>query len=795
MLLPLSWLREFTPYEGSAEALGDKLTMLGLELEELTHPFAHLAAITTGHVVECTMHPDSDHLHCCKVDVGGEALLDIVCGAPNVAAGQKVCVATVGTVLPDGTKIKKSKLRGQPSHGMICSERELGLSDDHTGIMVLPEETKAGQRLIDVLDVDSDVLDLSITPNRADCLSVLGLARETAMAFHLPFAVPELPLSAKGEGCEVPITIDDGDGCFLYAGRVITGLTVAPSPAKIRYRLKACNVRPISNIVDVTNYILMECGQPLHAFDYDALQGGEIHVRRAHENEPFVTLDGQERILTSRDLCICDARRPVALAGVMGGLESEITATTKRVFLESAVFHPGSIRKTSRRLGLSSESSFRFERGIDQQRTIWALDRACSMIASLGGGVASSTLNASEAKPFVPAKILYDPSSADELLGVGLGKDFALKVLKGIGCPVEDTEPVWKVTQPSWRPDITRSADLVEEIGRVHGLDNIAPVLPPMEFSLDRSGRPESEFSFWLRVRHWGAGLGLNECINYSFVGQKDLDALNLPAENRIAIMNPLSSDQNVLRTTIAPGLLQSLRNNLAQGAQSIRLFELAHVFSKDESSETGAVETGMLGILLHGLRNEDIWPFTAADFEYSDLRGLVEHLASFLHLGTVRFVPEEDHPYLVPAVRLELGNASIGCMGRVRPEIADIYLAQKPVWLCEIDLEEVKRLAESVRVHFTPLPSFPPVRRDITVIGDASLTVGAVIDAIRAQKNPLIEDIAFVSLYEPEGKTDKHLSFRLTFRHAKKTLKDSEVDKERTNVANKLQSVLGVRI
>ena len=327
MLLSLSWLREFTPYEGDAEALGDRLTMLGLELEDIQRPYDAISAIVVGHVLECVQHPDSDHLHCCKVDAGQGELLDIVCGAPNVAAGQKVPVALVGSSLPDGTVIKKAKLRGAPSFGMICSERELGLTEDHSGIMVLPENAPAGARLVDVLDLDREVLDISITPNRADCLSVLGLAREAALAFNLPLTIPDLPLHLDADGPEavVPIEIAAPELCWLYSGRVISEIKVAPSPMRVRHRLHAVGVRPISNIVDVTNYILFECGQPLHSFDLDKLRGGRIVVKPAREGEKFVTLDGQERVLTGRDLCIRDAERPVGLAGVMGGLNTEIT--------------------------------------------------------------------------------------------------------------------------------------------------------------------------------------------------------------------------------------------------------------------------------------------------------------------------------------------------------------------------------------------------------------------------------------------------------------------------------------
>jgi len=384
MLLSLSWLREFVPYEGTAQELGDRLTMLGLELEEIVRPYDAIAPIVVGHVVECVDHPESDHLHICKVDAGQGELLDIVCGAPNVAAGQKVPVALVGTTMPGGLVIKKAKLRGAPSFGMICSERELGLTEDHSGIMVLPDSAVPGTRLVDTLELDREVLDISITPNRADCLSVLG---ETALAFNLPLTIPELPLCEDGPARDLPsVEVSDPELCNLYAGRVIAGVKIAPSPMRIRHRLHAVGVRPISNIVDVTNYILFECGQPLHSFDLDKLRGNRIIVSPAAQGEKIVTLDGQERTLDPRDLCIRDAERAVALAGVMGGQATEIDDASTNVFLESAVFRPGTIRKTSRRLGLSSESSYRFERGIDHKRSIWALDRACAMMVAAAGG-------------------------------------------------------------------------------------------------------------------------------------------------------------------------------------------------------------------------------------------------------------------------------------------------------------------------------------------------------------------------------------------------------------------------
>lgn len=799
MLLSLSWLREFVPYEGTAQELGDRLTMLGLELEEILHPYAALAPMVVGHVVECENHPESDHLHVCKVDVGQEAVLDIVCGAPNVAKGQKVVVAPVGTTMPDGMVIKKAKLRGAPSHGMICSERELGLTDDHSGIMVLPDDARPGARILDVLELDTEVLDISITPNRADCLSVLGLARETAHAFRLPLTVPEIALTADGPDVVPPVLeIPDGDACPLYAGRVISGAVIGPSPMRIRHRLNAVGVRAISNIVDVTNYVLFECGQPLHSFDMDKLRGGKIRVDFASEGERVTTLDGQERILAARDLTIRDAERAVALAGVMGGLNTEIDGTSRNVFLESAVFKPALIRKTSRRLGLSSEASYRFERGIDQRRSGWALDRAAAMMASVSGGRVCPAVCRLEPKPFAPAKIAYRPARATALLGVERTPGFDRETLEGVGCRLEGADgPAWTAEQPSWRPDLTREADLIEEVGRFWGLDSIAPELPPILSDLARTGEPEGDFAFRSRIKSWAAGLGLNEAVNYSFVGHRDLDRLNLPKENRISIMNPLSAEQDVLRTALAPGLLQTLRNNIAQGAAGVRIFEVANVFEsapRADERATGCTETAMLGLMLHGARHDAAWPQMAAEADYADLRGVVEHLLHAMRLPAPRCESHEgDHPFLLPCVDIFVGGTLLGVMGRVRPAIAEDFHARRPVWLAEISLAALRRLFDAATVKFSPLPAMPPVRRDITVIAGEDMRVGRILEHIEGLKVPLLESVILHDSFEPEDGGSPRHTFRLTFRHPSKTLKDAEVDKEREKIAKLLERDLGV--
>lgn len=796
MLVPLAWLREFTPYEGTAEELGDRLTMRGLELEEIINPFAAISEILVGYVAHCEPHPNSDHLHCCKVDLGDGNMVDIVCGAPNVAAGQKVAVAPVGCKLPDGTVIKKAKLRGEPSCGMICSERELGLSDDHGGILILPDSVDVGHRLVDALNMDTEVLDISVTPNRSDCLSILGIARETAQAWNLPLHVPELPLIMSEPDITLPITITDPELCWLYAGHVISGVSVKPSPLRFRYRLIAVGVRPVSNIVDVTNYVLMECGQPLHSFDLDKLQGREIRVRTANAGEEFVTLDGKSRVLTQDDLCICDAERPIALAGVMGGLNTEIDAESKNVFLESAVFRPQTIRRTSRRLGLSSEASYRFERGIDQQRSIWALNRASSLIASLGGGLAKKGLSLAEPKPFRPCKIRFRPSFSEKVLGVTMEDGFQEKTLSSLGCAVEkESAKEWIVAQPSWRPDLTREADLVEEVGRVYGLDRIPPTLPAVKRSADDDLSQDSEFAFRQSIKHWGAGLGLNEVINYSFVGQEDLNRLGLPMENRIAVFNPLSEEQNVLRTSLVPGLLQDLSNNLAYDVQSVKLFELAVAFSADRNEETGVHEQSLLGILLYGLSHNAGWPHHERNLDYTDMNGLLENLFNFLHLEKVAYKPYADHAFLLPCVDILLEGKSAGFMGRVKPAIADAYNAKKDVWLAELDLEYLRILNKKAKRSFKALPVYPAVKRDMTISAREDLKIDEILEKMFALKMPFLEGAALIDCYVPQSAGERNLTFRLTFRHPDRTLKDGEVDKEREKLAEFLKKELDVKI
>ena len=801
MLLPLNWLREFVPYEGDAAALGDRLTMLGLELEELARPFDGIKDVVVGYVAECARHPEADKLSVCRVDIGAE-VLDIVCGAPNVAAGQKVAVAPVGATLPNGMTIKKAKLRGAPSNGMICSEAELGLTEDHTGIMVLDPALQPGQKITDALNLETEVLDIGITPNRGDCLSVLGLARETALAFDLPLTLPAVHLAEdiRKASDAVSISVEDAAGCPVYMGRVLENIGIRKSPDWLRFRLLAMGMRPISNIVDITNYIMLGFGQPLHAFDYDKVHGHKIVVTRAKDGDVFTTLDGQERKLTAKDLTICDGVGPVALAGVMGGIESEITDASTRVLLECAIFNPPTVRHTARRLGIHSEASYRYERGVDQGLAPYCLDLAASLMASDIGGDAVTLLAGiarHEPRPWQSPSTRFRKERCNQLLGQVMDEAFCTKTLEKLGCTVDASDKAeWMVSTPSSRPDLTREADLIEEIARVHGVDRFEPTLPAMMPSLARAGIPETEFAFWRRIRAWGSGLGLNEVINYSFAANTDLDKLGLPREERIQVLNPLSSELDTMRTRLIPGLLTTLRNNLAQGNTGLRIFELAHVFHADARSDTTALEPGRIGFLVYGDRYDASWPHQAGIMDYADIKGIVEHFLTFLHLEKAVFSADTaEHPWLRPAVTVTVGKTVIGNIGRISPDIADEYHARHDVWAAELDLNALRSLHDAVKVTFAPLPVFPPVRRDVTLAVPYSVPAQIVLDAVAAMHLPLLEKAHLHDSYTPDTEQDRRLTFRLTFRHGQRALEDAEVDKQRDKIIKQLTDTLPVTL
>ncbi len=812
MLLSLAWLKEFVPYEGSAQELGDKLTMLGLELENVLEPYKEIEPIVIGFVKECAKHPEADKLSVCTVDVGEEADVQIVCGAPNVGQGQYVPVAKVGTVMPEGMKIKKAKLRNVESSGMICSERELKLSDEHNGIMVLndilpQEKLICGASLVDALNLDKEVLEIGITPNRMDCLSVLGFAREVAMAFNLELTLPKCELNLDDSKDETNVKLDiDKNLSYYYTGRLLENPKVGPSPAWLKYRLNAIGIRSISNVVDVTNYVLMELGLPQHAFDRDCIEGDTIRVVSAKENDKYTTLDGQERTLKENDIMIADTVKNIGLGGVMGGLNSEITDKTTKIFLEAAIFNPSFIRKTARRLGISSDASYRFERGVDPLIVDFARDRCAYLLQEVTGATIKNGVVASEKNFALPQEIEFSYQRCLDLLGFKVAEEFCASTLKDLGCKVVKREDTYCITPPSWRLDISREADLIEEVVRVYGVDEVPEILPAIARDLGMCGKPETRHPFLVRARHFMAGRGLNECVCYSFVGHEDLDRLNVAKEPRVSIANPLTAEQNVLRTDIAPGLLNALKVNMGHGNTSLKLFEIAQTFVQDKKSETSVHETRRMGILLTGERYCH-FPhpnYTEDVFEYVDLKGIVEtFFEDFLNLPMPKMQKAAQHPYLSPAVELVLtdspladANNVVAVMGRIKPEIADYYNAREHVWYAEINLCALRGLSAQNTIQFSDLPVYPPVRRDITVRAKHSLAVQEIIDTLYATKSSLLEKVELHDLYQPKDKEDEHnLTFRLTFRSKEKTLEDKEVDKQKDKLVKTLLEQLDLKM
>jgi len=799
MLLSIDWLKEFTPYQGSLDHLAHCLTMLGLEVEEQRPAFAGLEDVVAGTIISCEPHPNADTLSLCRVDIGEAQPLSIVCGAPNVGSGQCVPVAPAGSRVGE-LEITAAEIRGQTSQGMILSEKELGLGEDHSGILVLNRSQPAGTPLADCLPVDSLLFDIGVTPNRSDCLSILGIAREVAAYFDLPLQLPRIALTESDPDCSslISIAIDAPDLCPLYQARLIQGCSVGKSPAWMRYRLQAMGLRPINAVVDTTNYVLLELGHPLHAFDRNRLEGDRIRVDRAAEGQTFQTLDGQIRHLTARDLLIWDSAKPVALGGIMGGQNSEIQTDSRDVLLECAVFEPSAVRHTSRRLNITSESAYRFERGVDQPGAVLAINRAATLIQELAGGSVLRGMAANEPRPWKPARIPFRPERAEGLLAMEVDPVFCARTLDKLGCDIEHSSAeAWQVSPPSYRLDLEREEDLIEEVGRFYGFENIPAKLPHIAKQLEKQPLPDRDhasYAFIKRVKAWAKGLGYREAINYSFVGSSELKDLGLDDERCIRVHNPLSESQNTLRPLLAPGLLSTVRLNVDQDNRNLRLFEVARTFRQDESSETRAEETTRLGFALHGRRNPDHWPWPTESADYLELKGTVEHLLRCLRIHGATFSPSETRAFLQPDIDILVHGRSIGYIGGLEPETAKSYHARKGAWLAELDLDALFALDRTQEVAYAPWAKYPPVIRDMTVIAGPEVSFGQIQESVWTAGEERLERLQLIDVYQPQGSEERNLTLRLTYRDPNRTLTDSEVDVQHRGLAEHLLQSLPLR-
>jgi len=786
MKISHNWLRKYVDFKLSPRDVVEGLTMLGLEVESYEDLSEKFDRFVVGEVLERARHPNADRLTLCKVNTGKE-VQEIVCGAPNVAAGQKVAVALVGATIPHNQHdpegnpfvLERAKIRGVESNGMICSAFELGLGEDANGIMVLDAGAKVGTALAKHLGRADVIYEIGITPNRPDCLSHVGVAREVAVLSKKKVQIPDVRFreSTTTSARLAKVMIEDRIGCPRYSARVLRNVRIQPSPKWLRDMLSAVGVRPINNVVDVTNFVLMEIGQPLHAFDYDKIAGHTIIVRRASEGQRFTTLDGKERALNAETLLICDAERPVAIAGVMGGGNSEITDSTKNILIESAFFEPRSIRRTSKFLGLTTEASYRFERGTDIGITAYAADRAAQMIQELTGAEVLRGMLDVYPRKHKDSKLKLRVSRTNSVLGTRLTKNQIREYLSTIRIGTKSlSSDVLEAAVPTFRVDISQEIDLIEEVARVYGYNNIeTKTLSSIDFS-------EAVFADRLEtdIRNYFSNAGFNEMVANSL---QDAGTAALAGVPTVKMLNPVSVEMSTMRASLVPGALQVVRHNRNHGNKYLRLFELGKVYSLGAPTQADALE---------GFREEDRLliamsgkPVTAGtgiqphETDILDIKGEVEAFLSKVCLDKYRFIYYDTRSALTDStISIEINGVGAGFLGRVKPELATNFDIDDHVFVCELSLEA---LSEGIRSEgkYVPLPKFPSVTRDLAFVVDDSVTQQSLERAVRESGKPLLTSVVLFDEYRDEkiGVGKKSLAYALEFQSQDHTLTDRETD------------------
>jgi phenylalanyl-tRNA synthetase beta chain len=825
--ISFAWLREIVAWPGTVEALAAELTLRGLPVDGIEKPREDLTPIVVGEVLEARRHPNADRLTLCRVRVGdSEAdVLSIVCGASNVRPGIRVAVGRVGTTLPNGLTLAARAIRGETSHGMICSGEELACDPTPEGIWVLPDDAPVGASLRAVLGLDDAILDIDVPSNRGDCLSHIGVAREVAAWSGEPLALPdayceaEAEIAVAGAGAApradaggVPLAIEDPAGCPVYGAARLRGVRVGPSPAWLRRRLGALGVRSITNVVDATNLVLLESGHPIHAFDLARLRGPEVRVRRARPGERIVTLDDKEHALAPQTLVIADAERAVALAGIMGGKDSEVAAGTTEVLLEVAVFDAAAVRAASRALRKTSEASLRFGRGVDPEGVPGVLERAARLVLEVAGGERVGAVGVARAAAPARAAIAFAPDAARRLLGVEIADDEVESILGRIGCRVaraaggrsggEATAP-WSVTPPSHRRDLAEPVDLAEEVGRLHGYDRI----PESERAVTRGAARSERARTESRLRGVLAGLGFFEARTLSLVDPGDLARLRLaPADDAararavVGLENPLSVEQSALRPTVLAGLLACLRLNRNRGAADVRLFEVGTVFRPGagalDESPAAVAERPSLGLLWWGSRRAPAWDAPAEPADFFDLKGVVESLAESLRVPPLGAAPPAaPHPLCHPGRQATLSAAGkrVGFLGEVDRAVADAADLPDRVLVAEIDLDALFAAAAPTPRHEAP-GRFPAIRRDVALVVDEATAEERVRSVVERAAGALLETLALFDVYRgdpvPAGK--KSLAYALVLRSGDATLTDAEADAVRDRVVAEAATALG---
>ncbi len=793
MKVPMSWFNDYTDIKDiTPKEYAHALTMTGSKVEGIENMGAEIENVVTGKVLTCCDHPDSDHLHLCTVDAGTGEILDIVCGAPNVREGIIVPVALNGAKLPGGVTIKKGKIRGAISNGMLCSHEELGISEEalgytpEYGILILPEDTQTGINIKDYFGINEEVVEFEITSNRPDCFSVIGLARETAATFKRPFNIPKPTYKENSENISdyLSVEVKNPEKCMRYSAKMVKNVKIGPSPKWMVTRLQAAGIRSINNIVDITNYILLEYGQPMHAFDLRDLAGNKIIVRDANDGEVIKTLDEQDRTLNSNDLVISDGEKAVAVAGVMGGFNSEVKEDTTTVIFESATFNGASVRLTAQKIGLRTEASSRYEKGLDTENTLPAAERACQLVEELGcGEVVGGTIDII-GKAYEPRIHAFRPEKINAFLGTDIPTGDMIEYLKSL--EFEVNEENMTIISPSFRPDIEGEADIAEEIARIYGYDKIPVTL--LSGAATRGGKSPIQ-----KVRDTvGETLtaqGMYEIYTYTFTGPALYDKLNLPKDHRlrnsVKISNPFGDDTSMMRTTTVGSMLETLSYNFNRRSESAKLFEIGKVFIPTEAGKL-PYEPEIITMGIYG------------DVDFFDLKGSCEALFDALNVKGVKYIADSQNPIYHPGrcAKVIISGKDAGTIGEIHPEVAKKFNIGTKCYVAELSLERVFK-AINTNVKFAPLPKFPALTRDIAMLVDKDVPVADIEEIIVKASGKLLDTIKLFDVYEgsqiPEGK--KSVAYAVSFRASDRSLTGDEVNVVFDKILRKLEGGVSAQL
>lgn len=798
MKASIEWLKEYSDIDVNAVKLGDILTMTGSKVETIEQRGNDIKNVVVGKILEIVKHPDSDHLVITQMDLGDEKV-QIVTGADNIKVGDIVPVAKDGSELPGGVKIKKGKLRGIDSCGMMCSVGELGLDINQYpgqiehGIMILDKnlENKLGEDIVDILNLREDIIDFEITPNRPDCLAIEGLGRETAVSLGKEFKNPrknidELKIEDKNEIEGLKVEIETPDLCYRYIARLVKNVKIAPSPEWLVRRLNACGIRSINNIVDITNYVMLEMGQPMHAFDINSIEGKHIVVRRAKNGEKIITLDEEERTLDENDLVIADETKPVAIAGVMGGMNSEIEKDTETVVFESASFYGGAVRKTAKKVGLRTESSSRFEKGLSPENALRAINRAMELVEEINAGeVVEGKIDVYPTKQKTN-KINLDYDRINKLLGTEISKEEMIDTLEKLNIKVENDIAI----APYFRTDIEQLADIAEEVLRFYGYDKLDTTLVESDTTI---GIRNKEQKIEQKIKNVLVNSGLSEIYTYGFVSDKDLEKSKINKdlkETSILIQNPLSDEYRLMRPSTIPSMMQTLATNANKKNSSAKLFDI----SKSYKNINNEVENGEVplqeNILTIGMYGDDI--------DFYTVKGLIENVLETSSINRYDIVRETENEsyHTGRCANIKVGIDVIATIGEVHPEVLDNYGIEKRAYLAEVNLSKVTKYSK-VNKKYVEVPKFPAVERDIAIIVDEKVEVGQIEKIITKKAKKLLEKMKLFDIYRNEklGENKKSVAYSLIFRDKNRTLSDEEINGVMETIIGELQKTLNAEL